>query len=76
MIPLDDSFEHLIDPANFVKNFADKEHFKAWADQRLINDIKETIKCFEKREMHLHCAWLQEVIDERIDKMLSDFGFN
>lgn len=76
MIPLDDSYEHLIDPLNFVQNFKTKEEFKEWARQGLINDIKATIKCYEKKELYLHCAWLQEVIDERIDEMLQGFGFN
>ena len=66
---------HIVNPHNFVRNFADMEHFKEWARGGIINHIKDTIRTFEHYELYEHCAALQEVIDEKVDKMLSGLGF-
>ena len=73
MTPLD-AFEHIIDPPNFIKNFATDEHFKDWLRQGLINDCRATLKVFEKADMFEQCILIQSVIDEKVDKMLEGFG--
>ena len=73
---LDDSLEHIINPTNFVKNFTDMEHFKRFCRQGIINDCKAMLKVYEKYELYEHCAAIQFVIDEKVDLMLSGFGFD
>ena len=67
--------EDMIDPRNFVKQFPDMEGFKIWAHKGILADVREAIVVFEYYEMYEHCAALQEVIDEKVDVMLSGFGF-
>jgi len=76
MTPLDESYENIIQPHNFIKNFSDDEHFKEWCRKGSINDLKDTIRTFEHHELYRYCAIIQSVIDEKVDKMLSGFGFN
>lgn len=76
MTPLEESYRDIIHPHNFVKNFANDQHFKEWARLGTINDLKKTLHAFEHHELYHHCAMIQSVIDEKVDKMLSGFGFN
>ena len=73
MTPLDESLEHIIDPQNFVKNFADLDQFKWWCRTGDIKDLMDAIKVYEKHDLFEHCRIMQDVIDEKVDKML---GFN
>lgn len=73
MTPLD-AYEHIIDPKNFIKNFATDESFKDWLRQGLINDCRATLKVFEKADMFEQCVLIQSVIDEKIDRMLGGLG--
>lgn len=72
-IPLSEG--DMLDPKNFVKRFPDMDAFKVWAHTGLISDCKEAIVVFEYHEMYEYCAALQEVIDEKVDRMLEGFGF-
>mgnify|MGYP000008580374 CR=1 FL=1 len=74
MTPRDEQYQDMIDPINFIKNFVDKEGFKAWLRSGTINDLKDMRNVFEKREMYLECGTIQSVIDEKVDIMLSGFG--
>ena len=76
MTPLDEAFNEILDPRNFIKNFTDAEHFKEWARTGTINDLKACIVTFEHHEMYSVCEDLQAVIDEKVDSMLSGFGFS
>jgi folate-dependent tRNA-U54 methylase TrmFO/GidA len=69
------SFENIIEPSTFINNFKDKEEFKQWLHTGLINDCKACLKAFENADMYEYCIIIQEVIDEKVDKMLSGFGF-
>ena len=75
MTPID-ALEHIIDPENFVKNFASMDAFKEWCRMQIINDLKETLKLYEKKEMYSYCTSIQLVIDEKVDIMLSGLGFD
>ena len=74
MTPLDEQYEHLIDPINFIKNFTDENHFRTWLKQGSINDLRETLKSFEIREMFEMCRIIQSELDIKVDVMLSGFG--
>ncbi|QQO97068.1 hypothetical protein Nekkels1_64 [Cellulophaga phage Nekkels_1] len=76
MKKIDEAYEEMMIPSNFVKGFADMEHFREWARQGIINDCKATLKVFEKHEMYEYCKVLQDVIDDKVDLMLSGLGFD
>ena len=76
MNPLDAFYSEIIDPTNFIKNFPDMDGFRLWLKQGDINDLKETLSIFEKNDLFEHCIVIQEVIDEKVDIMLSGFGFD
>ena len=75
MTPLEQSFNDILIPSNFIKNFVDDEHFMEWARKVTINDLKHTLSTFLDHEEYHHCALIQSVIDEKVDNMLSGFGF-
>lgn len=66
---------HLENPLEFVKQFKSIEQFKGWARNGIIRDCRIAIEVYSKLGMTLHCNALQEVIDERVDTMLSGLGF-
>ena len=72
---LDQHYQALTVPTEFIKNFKTRADFKKWAHGGAINDLKEAIVSFEHYELYEHCAVMQEVIDEKVDKMLEGFGF-
>ena len=76
MTPLDESYQEVIDPVNFIKNFPDMEAFRVWLDKWTINDLKETLKTFEKHELFEYCTAIQATIDCKVDKMLEGLGFD
>lgn len=76
MTPLNQSYQDIIDPLNFIKNFPKRENFRKWAMTGTINDLKAAISTFEYYELYEHCAIMQDVIDEKVDVMLSGFGFD
>lgn len=62
-------------PQGFVKQFKDMHSFREWARTHIINECKEFIVIFEGEDMYDYCAELQFVIDEKVDKILTGFGF-
>tara|TARA_R110002167_G_scaffold284737_1_gene489833 strand:+ start:12772 stop:12996 length:225 start_codon:yes stop_codon:yes gene_type:complete len=72
---MDNAFEEILDPRNFIKRFTDAEHFKEWARGFIINEPKAHIQTFEHYEMYSVCEDIQDVIDEKVSKMLSGLGF-
>jgi len=75
MTPLEDSFQDILLPENFINNFTDEEHFKEWCRGGIINDLKEMLKVFEEHEMYEYARHIQDVIDEKVNKMLDGLGF-
>ena len=75
MMPIDEEYEHLIDPVIFIKNFPEEEGFRIWLRGGTINDLKDTLKAFEVRELYEYCSIIQDEIDTKVDLMLSGFGF-
>lgn len=70
MIPLDDSYEHLIDPQSWFNRFTDEDHFKEWCKERMILELMDMIKSCEKRELYEIAGMCQSVIDDKVDFML------
>ena len=54
--PLDESFEKILYPNSFVKNFACMDEFKEWCLEGSVKDIQEAIKVFEEHELYSYCA--------------------
>lgn len=75
MTPLEEQYNNLIDPINFMKNFPEEEGFRIWLRGGTINDLKDTLKAFEVRELYEYCSIIQDEIDTKVDLMLSGFGF-
>ena len=75
MTPLEQHYEHLIDPVNWVKNFPDMQGFKIWCEKGCISDLRDMRKVYERKELYEHCRAIQQVIDVKVDKMLEGFGF-
>ena len=76
MNPLDAFYSEIIDPTNFIKNFPDMDGFRLWLKQGDINDFKSTMNVFDNHELYEHCIVIQEVIDQKVDIMLSGLGFD
>lgn len=76
MKELDKAYNEMILPRKFVSNFRDKGHFREWASRGCVNDLKAAIKTFEYHELYEYCSIMQDIIDERINNMLSGLGFN
>lgn len=74
MIPTDDN-NCLLDPVAFMKRFPDEDSFMEWGRGYIINELKEFIMVFVNYEMYEQAALLQNVIDEKVDKMLEGLGF-
>lgn len=63
-------FEYLdfiLEPCNFIKNFASIEHFKEWCRYGNIYDLLDMIDLYEKREYYEYCQGINQVIDEKIN---------
>ncbi len=75
MIPLNQAYDEILLPREFVKNFVDMEHFKEWCRGGLINDCKAMLDIFINYEMYEYCQAIQDVIDEKVDFMLGGLGF-
>lgn len=73
---INELYQGIILPTQFVKNFKSKEEFRTWAKLGTINDLKQCIHVFENYELYEHCAIMQDAIDERVDNMLSGLGFD
>lgn len=74
MIPLDEEYNEIIDPTNFVKRFPDKDSFIAWCNMGTIKDLRCTIQTFEKYELYEHCSMIKWVIDRKKDNILIELG--
>ena len=61
---INEHYEEILDPVNFVKNFETLEDFKEWALDGSILDLKECIKVFQAHELYEHCAIMQKLIDD------------
>jgi len=76
MSPLNEAYEHIIYPHNFIKNFADMYSFQQWARTGTINDLKATLAVYEDEQLFEHCEILEMVILEKVDDTLGLLGFN
>jgi hypothetical protein len=62
MTPLDEKYSQILDPVNFIKNFASEEQFIEWAKEGSVLDLKEAIKVFESKELYEHCNIMMAII--------------
>lgn len=76
MKELKDLHDNLVSPREFVKRFNNIEELKDLLRKGIINDSAESLKIFERAEMYDYCKAAQDVIDEKVDKMLEGFGFS
>jgi len=65
--PLDEAYEQILDPINFVKNFADMEAFVEWAREGSIQDLQEAVKVFESAELYEYCVVMQALIFKKLN---------
>ena len=73
---LEERYEELIEPYNFIHNFPTMDDFKAWCMQGDLSDLLETRKAFEKYELFEHLVFIQMAIDKRVDSYLDGFGIH
>jgi hypothetical protein len=68
-------YEPIQDLETFIKSHPNVASFKEWAHQFIINDCKKYLKDFEKVELYGYCREMQNVIDEKVDRILGGLGF-
>lgn len=73
---LDQEYEHLIQPHIFITHFSNEESFRHWLRKGCINDLRDTLKAFEREQLFEYCNIIQSEIDRKVDVMLSGFGFD
>lgn len=64
IIMINEQYEQIMNPIEFIKNFKDLDDFREWALDGSILDLQEAIKVFEYYELYEHCAVMQELIDD------------
>lgn len=62
---LNNTYESLLNPVEFIKNFKTMDDFEKWADQGDVQDLKAAILQFEKVELYEHCAIMKKIIDKK-----------
>jgi hypothetical protein len=65
MEDLNDLYETILNPLNFVEYFKTMDEFRMWASEGDILDLEEAIKVFEKYELYEHCAVMLELLNEK-----------
>lgn len=63
MEDLDDIYEQILEPKEFVKNFNDMLEFRIWCFEGSILDLKEMLVYFVNDELYEHCVIIKEVMD-------------
>jgi hypothetical protein len=61
---IDEQYEQIMNPFEFIKNFKDLDDFREWALDGSILDLQEAIKVFQEHELYEHCAIMQKLIDD------------
>lgn len=72
---INDRYEELIEPSNFVMNFPDMDAFRGWCMRGSLSDLRDTRTAFERADMFEHLPIIQAAIDCRVDEYLEGFGF-
>ena len=62
---LNNVYESLLNPVEFIKNFKTMDDFEKWADQGDVQDLKAAILQFEKVELYEHCSIMKKIIDKK-----------
>lgn len=61
---INEKYEEIVNPVEFIKNFETLEDFKEWALDGSILYLKKCIKKFQEYELYEHCAIMQKLIDD------------
>lgn len=63
---LNQIFEELIVPTNFIKNFKEESDFKEWCEMGTVEDLLCTLERFkEYEELYEYCAIIVNIIKEK-----------
>lgn len=74
---INERYEQLTDPVEFVKNFKTEAEFVSWLRRaKRINDLRACRTAFQESELYEHCRLIQHEIDDRIDNILKGIGFD
>lgn len=65
LMSLDEQYEQILFPIEFVKNFNNINDFKNWCSQGSKLDLQEAIKVFEAYEMYEYCAIMQDILKNK-----------
>lgn len=61
---INEQYEKIMNPVEFVKNFKDLDDFREWALDGTILDLQEAIKVFQEYELYEYCAVMKKLIDD------------
>lgn len=64
---LQQEYNKMIRPDNFVKNFNSMREFEEWCYIGTIEDLEATLVEFEKYELYEHCQVIKSVIQSLRD---------
>ena len=70
---LNNAYEKIVDPLNFVKNFDTDDDFMNWLRRGTENDLKGTYKTFYDERLYRYCELIKLVLEEfDIKKQLNE----
>ena len=73
---LDHQYNELIRPDNFIQHFKNMREFEEWCYIGTIEDLKDTLKEFEKYELYEYCSVIKSVINSLLgSKIIFDAEF-
>ena len=64
MISINEQYEQILQPNEFIKNFGSLNEFRDWALQGSKLDLQEAIKVFQCYELYEHCAIMQNILND------------
>lgn len=59
---LNEVYENITDPTEFVKNFKSKQEFIEWLDLGTPEDVECTLEAFEAAELYEYCQIIKDYI--------------
>lgn len=63
MEDLNDIYEQILEPKEFVKHFNDMLEFRIWCYEGSILDLTEMLVYFVNAELYEYCVVIKDVID-------------
>jgi len=62
---INQKYNDLIKPTNFIHVFDTEDEFKEWARMGSVEDLEWAIKEFEKDELYKYCEILKQIKNEK-----------